>query len=384
MSAPEHPDRPPEAGLRPRTRVTFEGTIFSWFATLFSLAALLLGENLVLLMGCVALCCGQAARLFTRRNLLGLTLDRRVPSRGRVGTPLPLTYELASTRRRPSVGVEVEDRIGRHARPSTVQVAFTGVPGRGRVQASTELTLTRRGRHVLPSLTVRSRYPLGLFAASARVPTEGEVLVRPREGRPTPVLRTWLGGAARAQARPSFLARGDDVFHGVREFREGDDPRRIHWRTTARSGTLAVTEWHREQGRDLVILVGRAQSAEYDALQSFERAVSAAATVYRAALATGVSARLDLGRSQDRARGGIRRLGPGLDALASVTPQGGRRPRGALKRLGASPGGRIVLYVASGPEPGIQKRLRRAAGRGGSWLVLRADGPGLTRWVRGL
>jgi uncharacterized protein (DUF58 family) len=382
-SAPEHPEEPGETPRRPRTRITFEGTIFSWFAALFSLAALLLGENLVLLMGCTALCCGQAARLFAGRNLTGLGVDRRLPARGRVGTPLALTVALTGSERRPAVGIEVEDRCGRNARPTTVRAAFAGVAAGGRAEATTELTFTRRGRHVLRDLEIRSRYPLGLFLASARVPAGGEILVRPEEGRPTAALRAWLGGTSRAQVRPSFLVRGDDVFHGVREFRQGDDPRRIHWRTTARTGALAVMEWHREQGRDLVLLVGRGRGAGYRTLKSFERAVSAAATVWRTAQSAGLSVRLELGAARDTGRG-LQRLGPGLDALATVQAQGGRRPRSALKRLGKRPGSRIVVYVASGPEPGIAKRLARAAGRGGSSLLLRADGPELARWVRGL
>lgn len=384
VSVTERPKRRTAVRAGPRTQITFEGTIFSWFSALFSLAALLLGENLVLLMGCTAFCCGQAARLFARRNLLGLQVARGLPRRGRVGTAVPVTYELSGDAGRAAVGVEVEDRVGHGARPVTQQIAFAGLERGATVRASAELAFVRRGRHVLGDLSLRSRYPLGLFMASQQVPATSQILVRPREGRPTAALRSWLGGSSRAQVRPSLTARGDDVFHGVREFREGDDPRRIHWRTTARSQTLAVTEWRREQGRDLVVLLGRAHGAGYGTLRTFESTVSAVATIWRAAHAAGVSASLELGSAHEGVRGGPQRLGPGLDALAGVSAQGGRRPRAALRRLGAARRSRIVVYVASGPEPGIKKRLQRAAGRGGSWLLIRADGPGLSRWVRGL
>lgn len=372
------------APLRPRTRIGFEGTVFTWFSALFCLAALLLHENLVLLMGCAALACGQAARLFARSNLSGLEVSRSLPGRGRVGVPLPVTWTAQNPRRRAAVGVEVEERLGPRVRPVALRVTFTAVDGGATERAGTQLVFRRRGLHRLGGFKVGSRYPLGLFRAAAVVEASDPILVRPREGRATAALRSWLGGAARARVRPSLLVRGDDVFHGVREFRDGDDPRRIHWRTTARTATLAVTEWHREQGRSLVILLGRGHGAGFRTLAAFERAVSAAATIYRAALANGLEARLDLGLKQGGGRAGFRRLAPALDALAIVRAQGGRRPRAALRRLGAEPGRRIVVYVAAGEERGIKPRLAKAAGRGGSHLLLRADEPGLERWVRGL
>jgi uncharacterized protein (DUF58 family) len=37
-------------------------------------------------------------------------------------------------------------------------------------------------------------------------------------------------------------SRGDDEFFGIREYREGDNPRRIHWRRSAASGRLMIRE----------------------------------------------------------------------------------------------------------------------------------------------
>ena len=81
---------------------------------------------------------------------------------------------------------------------------------------------------------------------------------------------------------------------------------------------------------------------------------------------------------------GVQSAGPGFDRLAVVKGQGGRRPRAALKELSRHRGPRVVIYVASGPEKGIRERLARAAGRGGSWLFIRADLPAAAKWVEGL
>src|SRR5262249_46573352 len=73
----------------------------------------------------------------------------------------------------------------------------------------------------------------------------------------------------------------DDEFHHIREFRAGDNPRAIHWRTTARSGELMVREYHQSRDHDWVLLVELWQpphptSADLDRV---ELAVSFAATV---------------------------------------------------------------------------------------------------------
>ena len=181
------------------------------------------------------------------------------------------------------------------------------------------------------------------------------------------------------------LWRGDDVIYGVREFREGDDPRRIHWRSTARRGALIVSEWRAEQGRQAVLVLGRGVAAGAPAAADFERAVSAAATTWRLLARENLRTSLVLGgRSDIRMEESGRGLEAGLDKLAVVRPQGPRRPRKTLRRLAEQPSPRTVIYVAAGAERGIEREVAAAAGRGGSWIVLRAGDASLARWIQGL
>src|SRR3712207_9395429 len=57
---------------------------------------------------------------------------------------------------------------------------------------------------------------------------------------PLPAIRTIGGGGNTGEARPHRIGvvGQDDVL--VREYRQGDDVRRIHWRSTARLGDLMV------------------------------------------------------------------------------------------------------------------------------------------------
>lgn len=352
----------------------------------FTLAALLLHENLVLLAGAVSLAVALASRFWVARNLRDVRIRRSIPSRARCGIPSRIAYEIDNPTQGTAVGITVQDPLCAAARPRALLLQVPGIEKGQGFAHDESVTFMRRGRSLVAPPRLASRFPLGFFEKI--VPSEelAVVLVRPREGRPTVRLREALGGHARAFHRPSLRARGDDVFHGIRDFRDGDDPRRIHWKTTARTGELTVAEWHREEGRDVVIVLGRADGTGRDGLATFERAVSTAATIVRLAARHGLRVRLALGGRHESGRVEAPRTGvrSALDALALVKPQGGRRPRAVLRSLARRAGSRIVFYVAAGPEPGVEGRLGVAAGSHGKGYVLRADRPDIRRWIRGL
>jgi uncharacterized protein (DUF58 family) len=86
----------------------------------------------------------------------------------------------------------------------------------------------------------------------------------------------------------------DDEFQRMREYRSGDNPKAIHWRTTARRGELMVREFQQTRDRDLVLLVELWQPARPTTsdLDRVELAVSFAASVLVESLRQSREARL--------------------------------------------------------------------------------------------
>jgi uncharacterized protein (DUF58 family) len=370
-----------------RTRPTQQGRVYLWTLGAFTLFLLLWTQaQLAFLLGSLALGCAGACWLLARGNLRGLRFARQVPRTTRVGAPTPVRWTVRNLRRTAAMGIEVEDRPARGSHPVRLQIEFPVVPAGGTARCTASVRFGRRGVVELghAPAQVASRVPLGLFRVAGSLAGGGRLLVRPREGRVSADLRSRLLGRRPASARRR-LARGDDVIYGVREFRLGDDPRRIHWRTSARRGALTVSEWRGERGREAVIVLGRGAGAGGRAAADFERAVSAAASIWRACVRGGLHARLVLGHGRPRrADGSGRGLGAGLDALARVAPQGSRKPRTALRALGDEQGPRTVVYVSAGRERGLEADLAKAAGRGGQGVLVRAATPELARWVKGL
>jgi uncharacterized protein (DUF58 family) len=370
----------------PRTQPTPQGAVYLWTIGVFSLTILVLGANLVFLLGVLILGCALIAWFLARRNVRDVRVDRRLPQRTRVGASTPVEWVVENRGRRSVLGIEVEDRVARGARPVRLQLEFPHLAPGEVAAITTQLVFGRRGAVDLADAEtwVWSRYPLGVFRAACVVRDDRRLLVRPAEGRVGPRLREALRGRVDQEARRRRTWRGEDVIYGVREYREGDDPRRIHWRTTARRGTLVVSQWRTEQGRECVVMLGRGASPARGH-PAFERAVSAVATIWRHCAREGLRARLVLGRGVDTVLSDAGRgLEVGLDELALVGPQAGRRPRLALRQLRDAGAARSVVYVASGREAGLEQDVAAAAGPGGTPLVLRADQRSIGRYLRGL
>lgn len=138
-----------------------------------------------------------------------------------------------------------------------------------------------RGRVLFERIAVGTRFPFGLFTKYLLFDSRQEVVVFPRLGRlltepySTARTRDQVGGDG-----PASLLTGDEEFYGVREYRLGDNPRRIHWRRSARTGQLMVREMSRSRAMQVWCVVNtRVDEGDAAAAARLEEAISCAATV---------------------------------------------------------------------------------------------------------
>jgi len=116
--------------------------------------------------------------------------------------------------------------------------AVPGDPATARV----ELAAERRGRLRPPRLAVTTIWPLALFRVWSWVWPAIDVTVFPRpvdHGRQIPV-----GTGTGDRGRPRAV--GDEDFAGLRPYHPGDPPRRIDWKTLARTDELHVKNFEAE------------------------------------------------------------------------------------------------------------------------------------------
>jgi uncharacterized protein (DUF58 family) len=187
------------------------------------------------------------------------------------------------------------------------------------------------------------------------------------------------GGAGHSTSR-SVATHGDDDV-ATREYRHGDDLRRIHWKTTARRGELTVRREEQPwQSRGAVLLDTRSAAHRGDGpASSLEWAVSAAASISLHLARTGFELRLvtDTGNEVSSAGVGEHAFdGSLLDVLAVAKASSGHSLHagvGAVRRQGAE--GLLVAVVGTLSPVDAENlaRLRSGSSSVGVVLVLDVD-----------
>ncbi|MGB9377306.1 MAG: DUF58 domain-containing protein [Mycobacteriales bacterium] len=137
-----------------------------------------------------------------------------------------------------------------------------------------------RGRYVIGPLSVRLSDPFGMVEMTRRFHSQDTLIVTPVI-HPLPAVKLggeWVGGGE-SRARSVSTHGEDDA--ATREYRNGDDLRKVHWRSTARTGELMVRREEQPwQSRAAIALDTRTLAHRGDGPgASFEWAVSAAASI---------------------------------------------------------------------------------------------------------
>ncbi len=139
-----------------------------------------------------------------------------------------------------------------------------------------------RGRYPLGPLHVRLADPVGMVDLHQTVPSTASILVTPQtEPLPRIPLSGHRAGAGDNRTRDLLGGGSPDVT--IREYRLGDDLRRIHWPTSARIDELMVRREEQQwQSRCTLLLDNRRSSHRgQGAASSMETAVRAAASIIR-------------------------------------------------------------------------------------------------------
>jgi uncharacterized protein (DUF58 family) len=183
-----------------------------------------------------------------------------------------------------------------------------------------------RGRFVLGPLSVRVSDPFGMVELNRRFSSTSPLVVVPRTV-PLPLVPlsgAWTGSG---DNRPRAFATGSAEDVTVREYRRGDDLRRVHWRSSARVGELMVRREEQPwQSRATLFLDNRERSHRgHGASSSLEPAVSAAASIAVHLVQRGYIVRLvtasgdEQGGSWHERGADAAEAAPLLEALAVVT-----------------------------------------------------------------
>lgn len=265
---------------RLRRRLPREDMFLVLAATVMMIPAWVKGINLLILLSLLVLSLFVVNDFAARRQLRRLEAKRRWLGPIFAGVESEWEVEISNPRPFPSRGMHIVDSGPEHCQ----QWFVPQVPARSRVIRRAAVSLPRRGRYLFEPLQAVSSYPFGFARTFRSIGERDEIVVLPALGRlQMDRFRRWLQRIIRGDnrlhrlARPSMIHQDD--LHGLRPFRLGDNPRWIHWRTSARRNQRMVREFEEDTGQNLIVVFEPWQAAASGQDVSLENALSLAATI---------------------------------------------------------------------------------------------------------
>src|SRR5215475_2623974 len=260
--------------------LTTRGTSFLAAGIASSVAGYLLGERGLLCVGLALVALPLLSVSAARRGQYRLSSGRFIsPPRVPAGHTARVTLRVQNISRRPTGLMLAEDSVP-YALGARPRYVLDKIERNGIRELTYPLRSDVRGKFEIGPLQLRVADAFGLVELGRALSGRTTFVVTPRVvplSRAV-ISRSWAGEGD-GKSRLASTAGEDDVI--PRAYRDGDELRRVHWRSTARYGELMVRrEEQRWQDRAVVILDSR-RSAHIGTgpSSSFEYAVSAAASI---------------------------------------------------------------------------------------------------------
>jgi uncharacterized protein (DUF58 family) len=350
--------------------MTTRGTSFLAAGIAAAFVGYLLGERGLLCVGYALIALPLLAAAAARRSQYRLATSRIIsPPRVPAGHTANVTLRLENVSR-VSTGLLLAEDAVPYALGTRPRYVLDKIERNGTRELTYSLRSDLRGRFEIGPLQLRVADSFGLVEVTRSLSGRTTFIVTPRVVplARTVISRSWAG-EGEGRARLAAMAGEDDVI--PREYRDGDELRRVHWKSTARYGELMVRrEEQRWRNRATVLLDSRTIShLGAGAGSSFETAISAAASV-------GVHVAQEGLTGQFISDADVLRSGPFfedrlLDALAIIRPSAQRTMDRAFKELKLSGAGVIIAVMGKMSTAEAQQLAAcRTAGSQGIVLLL--------------
>jgi uncharacterized protein (DUF58 family) len=271
--------------IRGRAFLAAGGTAF--------LCALFLGHDELVRVGALLILLPLATAFFLGRSRYRLGLVRSVlPAQVTAGQQARVQLDLTNDGRMPTGLLLLEDQIP-YALGTRPRFVVDKMGPKWKRSVGYVVRSDVRGKFDIGPMKVRLSDPFGLVELERTFQTRSSLVVTPKVvGLPvTPLSGVWTGSG---DNRPRAFASGSAEDVTVREYRRGDDLRRVHWRSSAHAGELMVRREEQPWQSRATLMIDNRKFAHRGtgAASSLEHAVSVAASVAVHLVQRGFSVRL--------------------------------------------------------------------------------------------
>lgn len=272
--------------------LTFRGRAFVAGGSTAALCGVLLGERDLVRVGAVILLLPLVTIAVTGRSGRRLALVRDLDqSQVEINQPTSVTLEL--TNLGPTTGTLLVEEQVPWALGQRPRFVIGPILPRHTRTVRYQVAAEVRGTYDLGPMTVRVTDPFGMLDLHRRFTSSAILVVVPAAER-LPAINLLGARSGGGEDRPRQFSHGSASDVTVREYRLGDDLRRVHWRTSAKTGELMVRrEEEPWQARCTLFIDNRSAAHQGTGPDSsFERAVTAAASIAVHLAGLGVQVRL--------------------------------------------------------------------------------------------
>ena len=244
------------------------------------LCGLVLGEPALLRVGALVFLLPLLSALAAGRTRYRLSCVRQVsPPRVPAGQAVRVLLRVENVSRLPTGLLLAEDDVP-YTLGTRPRFVLERIERGGIRELDYPLRSDVRGKFTVGPLRLRVADVFGLvelgrsFSSSSTLVVSPKIVALPGGA----VTGSWLGDGD-GHAKVAAAAGDDDA--GTRPYRDGDELRRVHWRSTARYGELMVRREEQQWRNHAVLLLDTRRAAHVGtgASSSFEFAVSAAASI---------------------------------------------------------------------------------------------------------
>ncbi|MCU1624637.1 MAG: hypothetical protein JWL79_3482 [Frankiales bacterium] len=323
--------------------------------------AVLLGQRDLLRAAVFLIFLPLAAAFIVARTRYRLACSRLLdPPRVEAGRPATVRLRLDNVSKIPSGVLLMEDALP-YVLGGRPRFVLDRVEPQGVREVSYPVRADVRGRYRVGPLSVRLTDPFGLVELTRSFSTTDDLIVTPTVS-PLPSIRLggdWTGGGD-ATARSVAVSGSDDA--ATREYRHGDDLRKVHWRSTARVGELMVRREEQPfQSRATVLLDSRLIAHRGDGPgSSFEWAVSGVASIAVNLNRAGYGLRVLIDTGIDLVPASVASTeGAVLDALAGVGSSRSESLEAATEQLRRNGVDGVLVALLGSLTPDDAGRLAR-------------------------
>jgi uncharacterized protein (DUF58 family) len=272
-------------GYRMEYRVTFEGWIYIIGIVLVALAALNTGNNLLFLILASLIASILMSGILSSITLAGVEMQLKLPEHIFAGQPVRAFLKLENEKLTlPSFSLRVEGIFKKNGpAPAMLDtpIYFPYLPRQEALSQTVPLLFPARGVYRQEAFRIVTRFPFGFLQKARRLDLATQALVYPSVDA-TPELLEVLPGIQGAM-ETLVKGRGQDLY-ALRDYLPNDSARHVHWKASARFGSLMVREFARESDCSALLILdpyspaARPNSSAAERAR-FERAVSLCAAI---------------------------------------------------------------------------------------------------------